>query len=90
VVAPDLRSEGPPTAEILVAAHAITVTVAVPQAERADVDILLTRHSIRLRHRREPGRLNLVIPLPVAVEPERYVLRESHGVYDFVVERASR
>lgn len=90
VVAPQVRSEPPPSAEVLVGPYALVVTVSLPQAERRDVDVFLTRHSIRLRHRTDPSRLNLVIPLPVSVEPERYVLRESHGVYDFVVERASR
>jgi HSP20 family molecular chaperone IbpA len=88
-LAPQVLAERPPTAEVLVAPHALVVTISLPQSARADVDVLLTRHSIRLRHKSDPAQLNLVIPLPVAVEPERYVLRESHGVYDFVVERAS-
>lgn len=89
-MAPEILAERPLSAEVVVAPHAVTVTVHLPQAPRSDVDVVLTRHSIRVRHKTDPSRLNVVIPLPVAVEPERYILRESHGVYDFVVERASR
>jgi len=90
LVAPELLNERPPTAEVFVAPQSLIVTISLPEAARSELEVFLTRHSIRLRHRNAPDRLNLVIPLPVAVEPERYILRESHGVFDFVVERASR
>ena len=89
-LAPQVLADRPPSAEVFVGPHSLIVTISLPEAARADVDVLLTRHSIRVRNKQDPSRLNLVIPLPVAIEPERYVLRESHGVYDFVVERASR
>lgn len=76
-------------AEVVVAPQSLTVTVALPQLDPRDADVVLTRHSIRLRSKRDPGGLQFVIPLPAAVEPERYVLRYRNGLYDFLVARAS-
>jgi HSP20 family molecular chaperone IbpA len=86
----DILGERPRSAEVLVGPQTLTITLAVPELDRGDADVILTRHSLRIRHRADPTRLSLVVPLPVAVEPERYILRHSHGVFDVVVERASR
>lgn len=86
---PEILATTPPTAEVQVNPKSITVTVSVPALDRDDADVTLTRHSLRLRSKRDPASLHLVIPLPVAVEPERYVLRHSNDVFDVVVERLS-
>ncbi len=87
-VVPEIRSDGPLSAEVFVAPRALTVTVAVPQIRPADLDVFLTRHSIRIRSRQNPRAASFLIPLPVAVEPERYVLRTKNGVLDFHIERS--
>lgn len=86
---PEITPEQPPAAEILLGPNSLTVTVALPNVARADLDVFLTRNSVRVRSRTSPGALNYVIPLPVAIEPERYVMRHKNGVFDFIVERAS-
>lgn len=88
--APQERALPPPVAEVWVGPSSIMVTIAVPELCEEDRQVLLTRHSIRIRNKRDPDGLHLVVPLPVAVEPERYVLRYAHGVFDFIIERASR
>ena len=85
----EILAEKPLSAEVIVGPRSVTVTLALPQVGPDEADIVLTRHSIRIRHKQDPARLNVVVPLPVAVEPERYVLRQANGIYDFVVERPS-
>lgn len=85
----EILAEKPLSAEVIVGPRSVTVTLALPRIDPGDADVVLTRHSIRIRHKQDPGRLNVVVPLPVAVEPERYVMRQNNGIYDFVVERQS-
>lgn len=86
---PEILPAAPPFAEVHVGPQSVTVTVSVPQLAPDDTEVALTRHSIRIKSRRDPAALHIVVPLPVAVEPERYVLRHVHDVLDFVIQRPS-
>lgn len=87
---PEVRQESQTSAEIFVGPRAITVTVSLPALPERDLDLVLTRTSIRLRSRGDAQAPSFVIPLPVEVDPGRYVLRHKHGLLDFTIERASR
>lgn len=89
-VTPQILGDKPPSAEVVVGARAVHVTVALPDVPAHDLDVFLTRQSIRVRRRDDPTASNYAIPLPVSVEPERYVMWYKNGVFDFVIERASR
>jgi hypothetical protein len=89
-LSPEILADRPVAAEVLVGPQAISVILALPELDPRDADVILTRHTIRLRSRSHPERVNVLVPLPVGVEPERYVLRGRNGVYDFVIERLSR
>lgn len=89
LVNPQVLGDQPISAEILVGPNSLTITLAVPQLPRTDLDLALTRSTIRMRSKSDPHGVNFVVPLPVMIEPGRFVLRYKNGVYDFVVARAS-
>ena len=67
----------------------VELTLAVPGLDPTDAEVVVTRNTLRLKSRRDAATTHYVVPLPVAVEPGRYVLRHLNGVYDFSFARAS-
>jgi hypothetical protein len=64
---------------------AVTVECEAPQSE---VEVTVTRSTLRVVSRGDPSRVNVFVALPVTAEPGRFWARFNHGVCDVLIARA--
>lgn len=75
-----------PEPEVRVARDAVYITVNLPQLTEQEAEFILMRHRLRIVSKTRPETHHWIVPLPVEVDPARFVLRFTHGVLDVSAE----
>lgn len=86
---PEIRPESQAVAEVVVGPHVLTVTMPLAQIAEGDLELIVTPTSLKLRSKADPKAPTLLVPLPVNVQPDRFLLSHHNGVLDLTIERAS-
>lgn len=77
-----------PYAEAFVDDETVTIDVWLPTIDPSDLEVRVTRRSLRLVCVHDADVLHVGLEMPADVRPGRYVLRWSRGVYEIRLERA--
>lgn len=78
-----------PYAEASVERDLVTIDVWLPDIDPSDLEVRVTRRSLRLVCVHDEDVLHVGLEVPVPVRAGRYVLRWSNGVYEIRLERHS-
>ena len=88
-IAVEIRAAPPPTADILVDRQTVHVTFSLPGLAPDQANVLVKKNYVRLQSKSDPARTDYLLTLPMPVVPGEFVVRETHGVWDFTLTRAA-
>lgn len=78
-----------PYAEAFVEDEIVTIDVWLPEIDPSDLEVRVTRRSLRLVCVHDADVLRVGLEVPVDVEPGAFFVRWSRGVYEIRLQRAS-
>jgi hypothetical protein len=79
-----------PYVEMFIGARLVALTIWGPRWSREQVQVVVTRSSVRLAVPGDDQPLEFTIALPVTVQPGRHVIRFNQGLIDLLVARVER
>lgn len=88
-VAVELRTLPALTAEVYVGSKNLCVTVPVPDLDPAHARVTVEPKAVRIQGVASNAPVHLLVPLPVAAVPGRFVVHYVNGLVDITLERAT-